>query len=307
MRLRRGAGAARGLDKRVVWLLGSPRSGTTWLLNLLGRRPEVTKIDEPGIGTHLGVFLHQANGAPARLMPPDRSLVSELRAQSEDYFFSAAYADVWRPALRELILARFAAQLEREGTPGALCVVKEPNGAQAVDLLLEALPTSRLLWLLRDGRDVVDSELDAIASGAWGTFERWEMTPQERLAFIEERGAVWVQRSELLERAFGRLPERQRLLVRYEDARADAAPQLGRVLGWLGIDADAETCERDAAAMAFERVPASQRGSGQFARSATPGAWSANLTADEQAVMERVMGPRLRALGYETSPRYSVS
>lgn len=302
MRLRRRAAPDHGdLEQRIVWLLGSPRSGTTWLLNLLARRPEVAKIDEPGIGVHLGVFLHQAIGAPARTLPARQSMVSQMRAQSADYFFNDEYAAVWRPALRELMLGRFAAQLERDATPGALCVVKEPNGAQAADLLFGTLPAARMLWLLRDGRDVVDSELDAVASGAWGAFDSWDMNADDRLRFIEERSYVWLRRAEILEDVYARLPDAQRLRLRYEDARADTPAALAAAVAWLGLDVRTEELEQDAAALSFERVPTADRGAGKFVRSASPGAWRENLTAAEHDVMDRVMGAKLVALGYAPS------
>ena len=300
---RRKSAARADLERRMVWMLASPRSGTTWMLNLLGGRPEVVKVDEPGIGTHLGVFLHQANGAPASVMSREQSLVSQARAGQPDYFFSAAAADVWRPALRELLLTRFEAQLAADGRRDALCVIKEPNGAQAAGMLFDTLPASRLLWMLRDGRDVVDSELDAVASGAWGAFERWEMSAEDRLRFVEDRAHIWLRRAEIIEDAYAGLPVAQRLIVRYEEARATPAAELKRVLDWLGVEADMAACERDAEALSFERVPAEQRGAGKFTRSATPGVWRQNLSDAEQAVLERVMGEQLRELGYDSSSR----
>jgi len=63
--------------------------------------------------------------------------------------------------LRTLLLERFGAHLRRAGGSDPLCVIKEPNGSQGAGFILFRLPCSRLLFLLRDGRDVVDSELDA--------------------------------------------------------------------------------------------------------------------------------------------------
>ena len=48
-----------GLESRLVWLFGSPRSGSTWLLQMLGEHPRIVPINEPLIGFHLSPF--QAN------------------------------------------------------------------------------------------------------------------------------------------------------------------------------------------------------------------------------------------------------
>src|SRR6266550_1206004 len=52
---RRRAGAR--FESQLVWLLGSPRSGSTWLLTLLSEHRDVAPIDEPLIGEHLAPFL----------------------------------------------------------------------------------------------------------------------------------------------------------------------------------------------------------------------------------------------------------
>jgi len=44
--------------------------------------------------------------------------------------------------------------------------------------------------------------------------------------------------------------------------------------------------------------PAEHRGPDKIFRAAQPGLWRENLSADEQEVVEGVMGPKLRELGY---------
>jgi hypothetical protein len=51
-------------------------------------------------------------------------------------------------------------------------------------------------------------------------------------------------------------------------------------------------------------VPRSRRGPGQRIRSAEPGAWRQNLSAEERAAMTQIIGPKLRELGYEPRRRF---
>ena len=299
-RLRGAPGPHLAREEGVVWLLGSPRSGTTWLMNQLGGVPEIVMIDEPGIGVHTGLFLHEFFGSPAENFPADRSLMTQLRADDPHYFFAQSYAGTWRPALRTLILARFGAQLERAGHPDGICLVKEPNGSQGIDVLLHALPSSRVLWLLRDGRDVVDSELDGILPGGW--IEKygasWDMTPADRLRFVEDRAVRWLRRTEYVQAAYDRLPDPQRLLLRYEELLTDTAAGLERAFAWIGHPLRPGEAAEIASRHAFERLPTEATGSRKFARAAKPGGWRENLSADEHAAMERILGPKLRELGY---------
>ena len=48
----------------------------------------------------------------------------------------------------------------------------------------------------------------------------------------------------------------------------------------------------------FENLHPEQKGPGKFARSASPGKWRDNFSEEEKKVLEKIMGPLLRILGY---------
>lgn len=282
-----------------MWIFASPRSGTTWLLNLLGSWDGVTTIDEPGIGTHLGVLTSDALGTRPSSIPTEKLLVLDARAESEHYFFAKRYEDVWRPHLRRMVLERLGAQAGRP----TLCVVKEPNGTQAAELLLSLLPNSRALSVVRDPRDVLDSQLDAAGRGSWldrGFGGGREMAAAERIAYLEDGAHRWLQRALAVEAAFaGRPPELCRQ-VRYEDLLADTAGELRPIVEWLGLPARPELIGAAVEKLSFESLPAEHRGPGQFARAASPGLWRENMNAEEQQAIQRVAGAKIAALGYST-------
>ena len=283
--------------------MGSPRSGSTWLLNLIAADPRVAKIDEPSIGVHLGPFL----SAHVNLQPEDRGVVdpriSDRRAQARSYFFNERYASTWRPGLRKLLLSRLGVEVEdvslKRGAARPLVVIKEPDGSQAADLIMSLLPESKLIFLLRDGRDVVDSELDATRTDGWIAellpgFERSEV---DRLAFIRARAHAWLWRTEITQRAFDQHPPDLRRLVRYEELLQDPMGTLEPLAEWLSLELDRL---REAAELnSFDRIPPSERGPGRFARAAKPGGWRESFSDSESALLERIMGPKLRGLNYE--------
>jgi hypothetical protein len=80
---------------------------------------------------------------------------------------------------------------------------------------------------------------------------------------------------------------------------AEPAANLRRVLDWLGLSIAEPELERLVEGQSFERLPAEHRGPGKIFRAATPGLWRENLSDEEQAVLDRVIGPKLRELGYE--------
>src|SRR5215203_534618 len=166
------------LESRLVWQFGSPRSGSTWLLQMLDQHPLILPVNEPLIGLHLSPFL--ANDPGYRAEDLDLETFTVRRAMGDDpaRFFAESFADVWVPGLRRLLNDRFGAHLARfaKSPPDeTIIVIKEPNGSQSADVIMRAQPRARLLFLLRDGRDVVDSTLASLLVGAWGQRARRNM------------------------------------------------------------------------------------------------------------------------------------
>ncbi len=86
-----------------------------------------------------------------------------------NYFFSSKYEDAWRPEVRRMMLVRFHRLVERTAerydVKSPLVLLKEVAGAHAAPLVMSMFPRSRLVFLVRDGRDVVDSQTAASQPG----------------------------------------------------------------------------------------------------------------------------------------------
>ena len=312
-----------GVEHRLVWIMGSPRTGSTWLLRLLchpwgvGRTPtgidpsrfrprggDVVPVNESYLAHHVG---------PLRdpLPPPEAAasaswVLNDLRASDPAYFFSDEYRSSWREPLRRLALERFAAQADRASEAhrltDPLVLVKEPNGSHAADLIAGLLPDSRLIFLLRDGRDVIDSMVDADSEGGWRTRTEGVVplrTPEQRLEAVRRQAHLWLVRTVATERACERLGAGRSITVRYERLLADTEGELARLDAWLGLDRSERQVRAAVRANRFGSLRNRLRGRRKGVRAASPGLWRENLTAGEQAAIEELIGPKLRELGYE--------
>jgi hypothetical protein len=271
----------RSLEDRLTWLLGSPRTGSTWLTNLLASSPAVDSIGEPHIGMHLAPF------TPVPYQEPMPYL--GIQGDRPGYFFNDEFASAWRPGLRDLILERLGAQVG----DAPVVVVKEPHGSQAAELLLSLFPRSRLLFLIRDGRDVVDSELSAYGPEGW--LGRGLVPQMSRLQLAEYLAKLWLVRTEAVQAAFAAHAPALRCEVRYEDLLADTPGELARLYEWLGV-ASPPDLERRVDELSFERQAT---GAGSFYRAATPGLWRTSLSGEEGRAITEILGPKLDELGYE--------
>jgi len=289
---------------QMVWMFGSPRSGNTWLMHLLSDHEQVFKVNEPLIGDHLGPFLCDRPAVGAPDFDLGNFTVRRRWHDSSDYFFADAYRDVWEPLLGRLLRDRLGTQVERELGRGRAArvtvLIKEPNGSQSADMILSALPDAGLLFLVRDGRDVVDSTIAAAASDSWlaelGPVRG--IRPGGEVEFAITAAHKWLWQTEVVEEAFAAHTGRK-LMLRYEDLLDDTPGELRRIYDWLGLEASDGLIQDSVERRSFDRIPADRRGPRRFHRAATPGLWRESLRSEIHEAIGPVLEPKLRELGYK--------
>lgn len=319
-------GIDRSLEARLVWIWGSPRSGSTWLLKLLSHPldpdPEAAlgfrvpsghdgltdsiPVDETFISNHLAPALADPRLVDGRWMP---GTINNLLASSKPtYAFSDEYAEVWRPAARDFTLARLQGALDRATKDGSITlddgfrlVIKETNGSHGADVLMSVVPRSRMLLLIRDGRDVVDSLLAAYQPGAFMANNQKQAisTAEERAEGLRWAARLWACNTDITLKAMESQPDELCRIVRYEDLLDNTADELSALFQWLGIPRSRERVESIVASQSFAALPVDRKGPLTRNRSATPGLWKENLTPAEQAVVNDICGPLLSRFGYE--------
>ena len=299
-----GAHSLEHREDRLVWIFGSSRSGSTWLLRMLSDFPDVVPIDDPHLGHHLGVWRPiPLAWAVAAEDPPELTTLLDLKREEPGYFFADRYRESWWRPLRALIQARFEAQAEEGSDRGEAptYVVKEP-GSHVAPLLTELFPRSKLVFLLRDGRDVVDSWLAAYRQGSWaidgGAFP---VSAAGREPLVRWLASVWAYRTDAVLEAFDHHPEKDRVMVRYEQLRERAEDGLEAICATIGLDSALAT--EVVARHRFEQLPSDSRGPLREARAAKPGGWRENLSVAEQAAMHEELGATLGRAGYEQGGR----
>jgi hypothetical protein len=271
---------------------------------MLAEDPRVVPINEPHIGTYFSPFLSDQPGWTYEQLDADSFTLRKIHAEKPHQFFATEFSDVVDPGLGKLMRERFLAQVVRYPPQArvsqAVAVVKEPAGSQSADLISSALPRSRLLLLLRDGRDVVDSALAANLAGSWATRDfpgGVGVRESERLDYVIEQAYKWLWRTEVVQAALSTHPG-PTLTLRYEDLLTAPTERLREVFDWLELPIDEADLAGIVERHAFDSIAADKRGSGQFYRAATPGLWRENLNEAEREALSRILGPKLAELGY---------
>jgi hypothetical protein len=277
------------LEKNLVWILASPRSGTTWLSKKLISYHTHT-IDEFNITPHLGIS--------AELMD-NKITMMKFRGKLSDYVFSEKYRDIWSYFLRKLVLNRIYAQFKETSKK---IVIKEPSssGFQEVS---QIFPHSRIIILIRDGRDVVDSQVDARTYGfeKGGRFEGRlapKLTEKTRFNFIKNRSESWVRLTEELLEIYEKQNKNQIYLVKYEDLLKNTMLELKKIYQFLDIKISEQKLNEIINKSKFENIPPEIRGKGKFFRIASPGKWMENFNENEKDSMSSIMSDVLKKLEY---------
>jgi hypothetical protein len=84
-----------------------------------------------------------------------------------------------------------------------------------------------------------------------------------------------------------------KVMVRYEDLRADTLGTMRRIYSTLGVPVDERELARAVEKHSWENIPEKKKGGGKFYRKATPGGWREDLTPKQIKQVERITAPLL--------------
>ena len=270
--------------EKMVWIFCTARSGSTWLRNMMEDLVACKVWNEPRVGQLFGEFYDRNRG---------------VRLSSADFVMGDPTRKVWIRSLRNFVLDT-AWAAHPAITPQHYLIVKEPNGAIGAPLLMEALPESRMVLLVRDPRDVAASTLDATRRGSWmyewqnwGTTKRRVPAEERPDVFVKNRADKYLRHISNAKRAYDAHKGRK-ALIRYEDLHADALGTIRHLCSALGIPAAEEQITRVVEKYAWENVPEEEKGEGKFYRKAAPGGWREDLTPSQARTVEKITAPLLQ-------------
>lgn len=251
------------LHGRAVFLVGAPRSGTTWLHQLLAVHPHVATSGE----SH--VF---CEGFAALF---DNHDDTDPHMNLSTWVSRAELLALTRRFVDQLFLT-----VRDRSRPAATHVLdKTPDHRPHAALLGEVYPDATFVHIIRDGRDMASS-----AHSLWSGFG-------DDYRHLADAARVWTTAITDIRQHLGPLRYHE---VRYEDLVAAPAEHLGAVLDHIGLPHDDALV---AAAVEFGRAPINVRPSD--ARSGVR-KWG-QLDAPAARAVAATAGDLLVELGYATA------
>jgi hypothetical protein len=280
----------------LVFVVGSPRSGTTWVQKLLAAHPRIFSGQESDV---FDLYVGPQLRTWARELEHDTSGRGGLGLAC--YFLEDEFIAVLRRYLLDL-LQPMVGELQ----PGELFVEKTPSHVMFIAEIRKLLPDARFVHVLRDGRDVVASIL--AASRSWGS--QW--APKSARAAAQ----MWATHVDAGLAAAATLPPEVFIQVRYEELLADTDDWLRTLIDLLGLEwdqagiaaaVDANTAGRTATGGGTElqrrgefarRTGEVVREPAEFVRRGRVGSYRVDLSLRQRLTVELLARRTLAAAGY---------
>lgn len=193
-----------------VFVVGCPRSGTTWVQRLLLAHPQVCGGQESHFFTSFAPLLKMVE-----VRGSERRDVG-LRCYWTKDSFTDEIRRLWQLTMKPII----------EAAPAAtLLIEKTPEHATCMDRIVEVLPAARFIHVIRDSRAVAAS-MFAARNHAWG---RWA----PRNVFKASR--KWLDCVNRAQASGAALGASKYMEVRYEDLHTDGVSHTRRMLDFAGL------------------------------------------------------------------------
>lgn len=203
----------------LVFLVGPPRSGTTWLQTMLGNHPVIGTSQESHLFNH---FLTHMIRSWDHLKGFDdgRGGIGLPAYQTEAQFIQM---------MRDIVFEVLGNADEFHENP--VFLEKTPDHILNMQEILRVLPGAKFIYMIRRPEDTIESML--CASQSWGR----DWAPDNILKAIStyryfaKKGTTDLQN----------INASQVVKVKYEDLVADTSKELTRILDFLGLDASDRT------------------------------------------------------------------
>lgn len=271
------------LSKKPLFLIvGSFKSGTTWLQKLLNSHSEICSHGEAWFFDNLLAYINLAVDKYSEEKMP---LINQLSTKQVN--------DIFRYTMYEY-MANWPGQSD------AKCIVeKTPNNSFKLPLIKEVLPGVKIIHIIRDGRDVVTSswfhqlrdkpdwfikyENDFSGFSDYWTNEMWLKSNKKCLDFKAQH------------------PENY-LSVRYEDLVHTPEASLEKLINDMGVSSSLEEIKNCLTGASFELLSkgrsAGEEDQGSFYRKGIVGDWQNHFQKHDLEVFTKSAGRMMKRFGY---------
>lgn len=276
------------MEAPFFFVLGLPKSGTTWVQKALDAHPELLCRGE---GKFM-VFRKELSKAAVKYS-------DYLKGHQKKVFGEEFFPEVTRPEFDRLYRAFITGRLIGEGVPEGVRRIgnKDPEHGMVLSDLAGHFPDATFIHVIRDPRD--------ISVSTWHHMRRTEPGFVETIGDFPDFARQNVKEWRVYVRSVRKVSAEKGLdylEFRYEDLHADGAPILTRAFERLGVDASPDTVAACLDHASFERAsggrPRGRADAGSFYRKGEVGDWRGHMDEALSAELLTMTEGLAEDLGY---------
>ena len=303
------------MDKpEIHFIISAPRSGSTWLTTALNGHPEIFATEQRLFGNFCEVWQNNDGTSAPRI-----TFDKYADAFGMHYFYQfmnrdyGTFVEDFKKSFVNF-LCHFA-----HGRTGKRMIVDKitpyPGTAKyVVEEIHRLFPESKIIHLVRDGRDVLTSgTFDWLLKDAEGT-DRHEFffnpIPGMKLErffdakVIKRWAADWGETVDLFD------DEEPAARITYEEMKEDMAEAVKKVFAALDVESTNEIATQCEESSTFERMsgrPPGQEDPTAKARKGIVGDWKNYFTLADGELFDALAGEQMQKMGYEEDSKWVKS
>jgi len=271
-----------------VFIVGTPRSGTTWLQRLLVSHSDI-------LGGKESAFFIGFQGAFNNILQKNEKRRESLLLE---YWQEAALKE----KMHDLWMETFSGFV-KEGVGDVFCE-KSPSHALHIEAVNMILPAAKIIHIIRDSRSTTASML--AASKGWGKY--W--APKT----AKDAAISWYLHVSKARKSGVKLGPERYMEVFYEDLKDETPKQLERIFDFVGVEYDSQLIQNIVAEQKFNQqkkiggTPFSNLGGNTqepegFFRKGQACSWKKDLSLMQKIIVWRFTRKLMKEVGYTWSGR----
>lgn len=271
------------LQRKPFYLIvGSFKSGTTWLQKLLNAHPKICSQGEAWFFDNLLAYINLAVDKYSKEKLPGINQLQPFQVNN-----------IFKNTMYEYI-ANWPGQDEAE------CIVeKTPNNSFKLPLIKEILPNVKIIHIVRDGRDVVTSSWFHQFRDKPAWFKKYENNFTD---FVEYwTSEIWMKANKKC-LDFKTLHPEDYLSIRYKDLLVDPIETLGQLVSEMGIESSKEQIKNCLESASFEKLSKGRKSGEEdkrsFYRKGVAGDWQNHFEEEDLEAFNKIAGRMMTRLGY---------
>jgi hypothetical protein len=257
-------------ETKYFFIIGSPRSGTSILGELLNSHPDINYIFEA-----IDIWEIAGHGENKSHRLTEIHATNDTSQKIRDWF-----------------------KEHEQGKP--VLIEKNPRNSLRIPFVHSIFPDAKFIYIFRDGRDVSCSLVPGIGGKEWSHTKppSWKEYYQNYSGVVRCAHA-W---KEIIEISLNDLPDVPHIKVRYEDLISSPKQTAEKLFSFIGIDIHEDTikfCKNISNETSSTYHAKHQDHWFQNDHNTRIERWKENLSTNEQRVIIPLLAPTLHRLGYE--------